>query len=992
MYLNMHTYYSYKYGILTPEEAIFKCIENGYNTAALTEINNTSSALDYIRLSEKYKFKSVVGIDFRNGNDQIYVGLAKDNTGYYELNNYLTKHLHNSLSFLPNAPSFYSVFIIYPFCKLNIKKLRENEYIGVKPSDLNRYRLSPWSKYTDKAVILHSATFRNKRDYNTHRLLRAIDKNTLLSQLNKNEEGAESDLFLTKDELYKIYADFPQLIKNTKQLLENCNVQFVFGGKQHNNQKTYTGNLSDDVQLLKQKCLEAIPYRYGKANKTITDRLNKEIDIITKKEFVSYFLINWDIIDYARTKKYFYVGRGSGANSIIAYLLRITDVDPIELDLYFERFINLYRTNPPDFDIDFSWTDRDDITRYIFNRFKNVALLGTYNTFQEKAVVRELGKVFGLPKHEIDELSLRKSNRNELDNISKLVLQYSRNIHDFPSHLSVHSSGIVITENPIQNFTSTFIPPKGFPTAQIDMVIAEDAGIFKFDILSQRGLGKIKDAVELVNCNRKDEDKIDIHDIKRFKKDEKIKELLREGRAMGCFYVESPAMRMLMKKLRVDNYLGLVAASSIIRPGVARSGMMREYILRYRFPERRNDAHPVMIDIMQETYGVMVYQEDVIKVAHYFAGLTLGEADVLRRAMSGKYRSREEFQKVRDKFFYNCFKKGYPNQMIHEVWSQIESFAGYAFSKGHSASYAVESYQSLFLKAHFPLEFMVAVINNFGGFYRTEFYIHEARMHGAAIYAPCINNSEYETILIKNDIYLGFQLLGELESNIIHSILEERKRKGKFKSINDFISRIKISNEQLSVLVRIDAFRFTGINKRELLWQVYLKNKSSKAEPKQLDAFSVESKEFTIPEINYNKLENIYDQIEILGFPLCSPFDLLVNKYDEIVLAGYFKENLNKVITILGYLVTIKYTRTSNSKIMHFATFLDFNGYFFDTTHFPSVVEKYPFRGGGIYKIKGKVVEEFEFFSIEVIEMFKEPYIEDPRYSEMRFSKKMKKK
>ena len=215
---------------------------------------------------------------------------------------------------------------------------------------------------------------------------------------------------------------------------------------------------------------------------------------------------------------------------------------------------------------------------------------------------------------------------------------------------------------------------------------------------------------------------IDIHDIKRFKQDEKIKYLLKNAKAIGCFYVESPAMRMLLKKLQVATYLGLVAASSVIRPGVSKSGMMREYILRYRKPERRKDAHPILLEIMPETYGVMVYQEDVIKVAHYFGGLNLGEADMLRRGMSGKFRSRDEFMKVKNQFFENCKTKGHSLELTSEIWRQIESFAGYAFAKGHSASYAVESYQSLFLKAYYPLEYMVATINNFGGFYYVELY------------------------------------------------------------------------------------------------------------------------------------------------------------------------------------------------------------------------------------------------------------------------------
>lgn len=312
-----------------------------------------------------------------------------------------------------------------------------------------------------------------------------------------------------------------------------------------------------------------------------------ELEIIEKMGFISYFLMNWDIVSYARSRGYFYVGRGSGANSIVAYLLRITNVDPIELDLYFERFINLFRTNPPDFDIDFSWTDRDDVTAYIFKRFKHVALVATYNTFQYRAVIRELGKVFGLPKTEIDQLSRGYVSSFETNHLVQLVLKYGNYIHGFPSHLSIHASGIIIAEKPINFFTATFMPPKGYPTIQFDMHVCEDVGLFKFDILSQRGLGKIKDAIGIIKQNHPDDPDFDIDDLERFKSDKLIKQLLITANAIGCFYVESPAMRMLLKKLQVDNYLGLVAASSVIRPGVAKSGMMQAYIQRYRHPEKR---------------------------------------------------------------------------------------------------------------------------------------------------------------------------------------------------------------------------------------------------------------------------------------------------------------------------------------------------------------------------------------------------------------------
>jgi DNA polymerase-3 subunit alpha len=330
--------------------------------------------------------------------------------------------------------------------------------------------------------------------------------------------------------------------------------------------------------------------------------------------------------------------------------------------------------------------------------------------------------------------------------------------------------------------------------------------------------------------NRPEESPHDIHDVAHFKQDEKVRQLLLAGKALGCFYVESPAMRMLMSKLKVETYLELVAASSIIRPGVAQSGMMREYILRHRNPERRKEAHPILLEIMSETYGVMVYQEDVIKVAHHFAGLSLAEADVLRRGMSGKFRSREEFLRVQEQFIGNCKKKGYDQKLIMDVWRQIESFAGYAFSKGHSASYAVESYQSLYLKAHYPLEYMTATINNFGGYYRTEIYVHEARRFGAEIDAPSVNQGSYECVLSGKTLILGFNLVAGIEASLVLKIFEERDRAGKFRDFEDFVRRVHVPLEQTSLLIRIGALNclmFVHVILSCPIWKSRRKRRSS---------------------------------------------------------------------------------------------------------------------------------------------------------------------
>ncbi|UZO79443.1 DNA polymerase III subunit alpha [Aquimarina sp. ERC-38] len=991
MYINCHSHYSLRYGTFSEVDLLELAIANKVSYLALTDINNTSACINFIRRAEERNIKPLVGIEFKNGPRTLYVGIAKNNEGFRELNSYLSRHLEQKLDFPDIADPFQNAFIIYPYQNISLLKkneLRKHEYIGIGTKDINKLLFSKQKFPNEKLVALQPVTFRDKKDFNTHRLLRAIDNNILLSRLPKEEQACFSEKMIPEEDLKSHYDQCDYIINNTIQLQKQCSITFNFSKERPSlNKATFTKSSMEDQKLLKKLCKEKIRERYKNLNYTILRRLVKELSLITSMGFVSYFLINWRIISYAREKNYYYVGRGSGANSIVAYILRITDVDPIDLDLYFERFINSHRTSPPDFDIDFSWKDRPDMTKFIFDEFggksNRVALLGTYITFQYKGAVRELGKVFGLPKYEIDQLSIGSYTYKDLDQMNRLVLNYARYIQGMPNYVSIHASGILISEKPIHYYSATNLPPKGFQTVQFDMIIAEDIGLYKFDILGQRGLAKIKDTLDIIKYNQPEKANFDIHAIDDFKKDPKINALIRNADCMGCFYIESPAMRMLLSKLKTDTYTGLVAASSIIRPGVAKSGMMREYIMRVHNPDRIQNSHPILQELMHDTYGIMVYQEDVIKVAHIFAKLTLDEADVLRRGMSGKFRSRKEFTDVHKKFISNCKKEGYEDAVTNEIWEQVASFAGYAFPKGHSASYAVESYQSLHLKAYFPLEYLVATVNNGGGFYSSEIYLHEISMIGGVIELPCINISDFDHILKKNHVFIGLKMLRNLDQHTIDNILKERDTNGNFTSLDNFIDRLHITIEQLSILIKIECFRFTGKNIHELLWEAHVKlNVPIHKDTRQSLLFSEKRCDYTLPSLEVSALESAFEQIEAFGFPLCGYFKLLetppVNRSGAMDIQKY----LNNHIDIYGYLITLKNTKMHKGEQMMFGTFLDQYGKVFDTVIFPPVASKYKFRGKGIYRLYGKVTEEFSFISIEVLKLRKEAYIPDARYAD----------
>lgn len=978
MYLNCHSFHSLRYGTIPMMDLIQQAVASNVKAMALTDINTVTGIYDFIKACNEVGIKPLVGMEFRCNHKLRYIGLAKNAKGLAEMNRFLTGHNFDDTSLPLEAPEFSDAFIIYPFANAPTV-LKENEYIGIRPEQLPKLYLQEWKNKQDKMVILQPVTFRTKKEFNLHKILRAIDTNVILSKLTEEDYCKTSEVIQPLDELLAKYDEYPEIVANTEKIIQECNFEFDF--KTPKNKKFYTNDRKSDMALLTSLAHQGLVWRYGNNNAQAKARVEKELKVIDELEFSGYFLITWDIIRYSNSCGFLHIGRGSGANSIVSYCLGITDICPIELDLYFERFLNLNRKSPPDFDIDWSWKERDTILEYIFNRYgaDHVAFCGTNVEFKYRSIFREVGKVFGLPKEELDMLAKNPMALHDKNSVVKYVQEYGMMLEKYPNQRSMHSCGILISEEPITNYTVLEMPPKGFPIVLFDMHIAEDIGFEKFDILSQRGIGHIDDSVKLIQKNRGIT--VDIRNTALSKDEALANSFLERGKTIGCFYIESPAMRGLLRRLKCDNYKTLVAASSIIRPGVAQSGMMKEYIFRHNNPDKFEYFHDVFKEQLGETYGIMVYQEDVIKIALHYGGLPAADGDILRRAMSGKGRSKAALQKVKDNYFACCAQKGHPLKLSEEIYRQIESFAGYSFCKAHSASYAVESYQSLYLKVYYPVEFMVAVINNQGGFYRTEVYVHEARMSGATIHNPCANKSEYETTVYGIDIYLGLMHLEGLETKIAHAIVAEREKHGEFKSLEDFINRIPIGIEGIQILIFIGAFHFTGKTKNQLLVIARLILVNFKPENRNMMLLQEPVKEYKLPVLERSPFEDAFDEIELLSFPVsCSPFDLLQTRYKGDVMAKDLVKHHKKTVKMLAYLISRKHVPTKRGT-MYFGTWIDVEGEYFDTAHFTDSLEKYPFQGGGCYLLLGNVEVDYHFPTVTVTKMAKMPFIPDPRYS-----------
>lgn len=533
-----YTYYSLRYGTLSPTQLVEAAAAHGIKTLILTDINNTSASFEFIEACKKHHIKPVIGIEFRQNNVFLYTGVARNREGFRELCQWLSDHSLDGKEMPVLAPAFDHCMVIYRRAVKKLEHFSPNEYLGIRPHEVNGLFSSPLKAHLDKLVLHHPITFLDEDGFKTHKLLRCIDLNIILGKLTPQDHAHADQHIYTEEQIQQVFSQYRSILIRTQQLLDSCSIRMEC--TMDHNRRTFTGTVAGDQKLLTKLATNGCRRRYGINHHKANQRTQRELKVIVKLGFASYFLITWDIVRYAHSAGYHHVGRGSGANSIVAYCLYITDVDPLELDLYFERFINPHRTSPPDFDIDFSWDQRDDVIDYIFNRYgrDHTALLATYNTFKGKSIIRELGKVFGLSKADIDLIVKEPLADEKHHPFARHIFKYGKRIEGFPNYLSIHAGGIVISEKPIYYHTALQLMPKGFPITHFDMYGAEDRGFHKYDILSQRGLGHIKDAVEIIRSNQGAI--IDIHDVVRIKQDEQVRAQLKSGHCIGCFLYRVP--------------------------------------------------------------------------------------------------------------------------------------------------------------------------------------------------------------------------------------------------------------------------------------------------------------------------------------------------------------------------------------------------------------------------------------------------------------------
>jgi DNA polymerase-3 subunit alpha len=871
-HLHTHTEYSVLDGISKIKDLAKKASENGIEAVAITDHGNMFGAVKFYEEMKKVGVKPIIGMEAYVCEDDMSIKtkanknyhltiLAMNETGYKNLSYLSTiaylkgfyykprfdlktlfEHNEGLISLSGCLGGMIPQYILKKdfekaenITKLFKKNFNDRFYLeimknGLPEEEIIREKLKELSKkYDIPLVATNDSHYVNKEDSIVQEIAMAIGRKTTMDDDRRFKFDTDQYYFKTKEEMYEIFSDNIEALENTVKIADRCNFEFKFGEFKFPKIEVPEGETPDSY--LKKICEKNLPLRYKDENIDVAKkRLERELEVIASMGFSSYFLMLYDFVSFAKKNNIpIGPGRGSGAGSIVTYLLGIMEADPIKYNLLFERFLNKERITMPDIDLDISDEKRDELINYAREKYGEgqVAQIITFGTMAARAVVRDVARVFSYPLDKIDAIaksiphfsSLSEAIKDSLkgyyenDREVRKLLDYSLRLEGNVRNPSTHAAGIVISNEKIYETSPLALNGTDIVT-QYDMVDVEKLGLLKMDFLGLRNLSIVQHAVEFIKNNRE----IDIEPYQLERNDKKVFELLQSGKTTGIFQLESRGMRETLKKLKPTSFEDIIAVLSMYRPGPLGSGMVDSFIRRKNGQEKIEYEHPKLEPILKETYGVILYQEQVIRIFNELGGFSMGEADLVRRAMSKK--KKDVMEKQRVKFIQGCIDNGIDKNTAEKIFSSMESFAQYGFNKSHSTGYAILSYVTAYLKANYPLEYLTSLLISISGDTdRMKEYIQEARDFNIKILPPDINNSYSSFSIEENNIRFGLSSVKNVGSKSTDAIVEERK-KGKFKSFMDFLDRIPkeaANSKILESLIKVGAFDSLIKNRQALL-------------------------------------------------------------------------------------------------------------------------------------------------------------------------------
>jgi error-prone DNA polymerase len=986
VHLHVHSTYSPMRGVSPLEELCTFTQQHGSPAMALTDTNGLYGAIRFIEQAKQHGLRPILGAELTT-DDHRAVLLAKTPDGYANLCRLLSeRHCNPSFNFLTSVSRYRRGLIILTddeAALMNwVQDSRQDLYVELTPGSAMHETLFFSRRIKLPPVATNRVYCSSPDGFATHRLLRAIALNTTVSRLPEEACCMPRQWLMPPMLMASQFPHVPEAVENTVRIAEACYSDWRFGESIFPAFRRLTDE--EAFVTLRDRTYAGAQNRYGVITQEKRDRIEKELAIIRAKRFAHYFLVVEEIVSQApRT-----CGRGSVAASIVSYCLGITHVDPIKHNLFFERFLNPGRKDPPDIDIDFPWDERDQILNWVFDQYgeHQAAMVANQNSLGFRAAIRETAKVYGIPTEEIGKMLsqivrqkgvlsfstpptfeqwlCRLSQTVKLKTPWPEILMQALKAQDHFRHLSMHCGGVVIVPDEIRRYVPIEYTAKGLPVIQWEKDQTENAGLVKIDILGNRSLAVIRDALAAIaeHTGRR----IDYATWDPLE-DAATQEAIRCGDTIGCFYIESPATRLLLRKLwtgmplhrrkQLDVFDYLVMVSSLVRP--ATNAFVEEFIRR---AQEGSCAfwHHTLRGVLDETHGIMTYQEDVSKVAMALADFSVEDADQLRKVISKKHKQRQ-LQDYYQQFCRGAERNDASPETIDRIWKMIMSFAGYSFCKPHSASYAQVSFKSAYLRTHYPAEFIAAVISNQGGFYSTFAYVSEARRMGLVILLPDVNESEWAYRGEGERLRMGLMQVKTIPKDLGEKIVTERTQNGPYRSFQDFLCRVKPDPAQARVLIRAGCCDSIAgeLTRPALMWRLYVGS-------------DVTAGPLPIPD-DYSAAQKRAHEIQSFGFLVSRhPLTLYHPQIERLrpVLASHMHRFVGQRITMVGVLITEKSAETKHGQAMEFITLEDVTA-LYDATLFPEVYRRccHLLSPNRPYVVHGLVEDSFGVATLTVLDL-----------------------
>ena len=914
-HLHVHTEYSLLDGSSKISELLPRAKELGMDSLAITDHGVMYGVIDFYKKAKEVGIKPILGCEIyvapgsrfdreqSRGEDRYYhlVLLAENNQGYKNLMKIVTRGFTEGYYYRPRVDyevleRYHEGIIALSACLAGEipNKILKEDYEGAREAarkmnalfgpgnfflELQDHGLRQqtqvnsvimrMSKELDiPLVVTNDVHYIREEDAVPHDILLCIQTGKLVTDKDRMRYEGGQFFLKSEEEMQKVFPYAREAMENTHKIAERCNVEIVFGEQKVPKFDVPEGY--DAFSYLKELCEKGLVKRYGDPPpEELKERLAYELDTIKNMGYVDYFLIVWDFIRFAKSQGIAVgPGRGSAAGSIVSYCLEITNIDPIRYQLIFERFLNPERVSMPDIDIDFCYERRQEVIDYVYEKYgkDKVVQIITFGTMAARMAVRDVGRAMNIPYAQVDKvakmipmelgITIEKALKHnpelrqayEADEVTKNLIDMSMRLEGLPRHTSIHAAGVVIGSEPLDEFVPLSRGADNVITTQFTMTTIEELGLLKMDFLGLRTLTVIQDAVRMVE--KKTGQPLDINAIDY--NDAAVYEMIGQAKTEGVFQLESAGMKYFMRELKPGNLEDIIAGISLYRPGPM--DFIPKYIKGKNNKESIRYSCPELEEILEPTYGCIVYQEQVMQIVMKLAGYTLGRSDLVRRAMSKK--KADVMAKERANFVYGneeegvegCIKRGIPEDVANHVFDEMIDFAKYAFNKSHAAAYAVVAYQTAWLRCHYPMEFMAALLTSvITNPKKITEYINTCRSMGIRILQPDINGGESGFSVSGDAIRYGLSAIKSLGKNVIDAMIEEREAHGKYKNLKDFMERLtskEINKRTIENLIKAGALDSLGATRRQLM-MVYA---------------------YVLDEVNREKKENITGQMSLFDF------------------------------------------------------------------------------------------------------------------------------